>query len=112
VFCLPSQQIFVQKSQKQNIRNMETEQDAFDRIPKPLIAIIGSTYCFIVLCVLLVIPILEIAIGGAFRNQCPINSNIPVYLIVTGVCGLASILLALAVVRDDLSKKSIQIIAR
>ncbi len=71
-------------------------------IPKSIAVILGSTYCLIILCVLLVVPILELAIGAAYRNQCPINPNIPVYLIVTGACGIASIVLTIAIVRNDL----------
>jgi hypothetical protein len=70
-------------------------------IPEPLFIILGSTYCLVILCILLVVPILELAIGAAYRNQCTINSNIPVYLIVTGACGIASIVLTMAIVRYE-----------
>ncbi|CAF5138432.1 unnamed protein product, partial [Rotaria magnacalcarata] len=66
-----------------------------DLIPKSLMVVLGSTYCLLVLCVLLVIPILQLAIGASYRDQCTINSNIPVYLIVTGACGMATIILTL-----------------
>lgn len=69
-----------------------------DLIPAPLTLLLGSIPFFIFLCILLVIPILQVAIGGAYRNQCSINSNIPVYLIVSGSCGIAAILLILAIV--------------
>ncbi|CAF0967707.1 unnamed protein product [Rotaria magnacalcarata] len=69
-----------------------------DLIPKSLMVVLGSTYCLLVLCVLLVIPILQLAIGASYRDQCTINSNIPVYLIVTGACGMATIILTLVLV--------------
>jgi hypothetical protein len=62
-------------------------------------AVLGTTYCLVVLCILLIIPIIELAIGSTFRNQCTINPNIPTYLVVTGACGLASIVLTIAIVR-------------
>ena len=76
--------------------------DQLKFLPKPLLVILASTNCLIFLCITLVIPIIEVAIGGAYRDQCPINPNIPVYLIVTGACGIATIVLALAIVRQDL----------
>jgi hypothetical protein len=81
---------------------MSEEDKSSSFIPKSIAVILGSTYCLIILCILLVVPILELAIGATYRNQCPINSNIPVYLIVTGACGIATIVLTIAIVRNDL----------
>ncbi|CAF0770754.1 unnamed protein product [Rotaria sordida] len=50
------------------------------------------------LCIILVIPILEVAIGASYRGQCPINPNIPIYLIVTGACGMTTIFLVLVII--------------
>jgi len=80
---------------------MDENEKKLDFIPGPVAAILGSTYCFIILCVSLIFPILHVAFGGAYLGQCPISPNIPIYLIVTGSCGMASIVLTLAVVRDD-----------
>jgi hypothetical protein len=77
----------------------ETTENPFKFIPGPLMIILSSTYCLIILSILLVVPILELAIGAAYIDQCTINPNIPVYLIVTGVCGIASIILSLTIVR-------------
>jgi hypothetical protein len=88
------------KEEKPTTISEEDKSSSF--IPKSLVVILGSTYCLIILCVLLVVPILELAIGATYRNQCPINSNIPVYLIVTGACGIATIVLTIAIVRNDL----------
>ncbi|CAF1376407.1 unnamed protein product [Adineta steineri] len=66
-------------------------------IPGPLAAILGSVYCLVILCILLVIPILQLAIGASFQNQCPVSPNIPTYLIVSGACGIATILLTIII---------------
>ena len=76
----------------------DTAEPQFNFLPGALVLVLSSTYCLIVLCILLIVPILELAIGAAYINQCPINSNIPVYLIVTGVCGIATIILTLTIV--------------
>ena len=39
---------------------------------------------------MLLIPILEIALGTTYRKECTINSNIPVFLIVAGSCVVAN----------------------
>ncbi|CAF4006773.1 unnamed protein product [Adineta steineri] len=64
---------------------------------RPLAAILGSVYCLVILCILLVIPILQLAIGASFQNQCPVSPNIPTYLIVSGACGIATILLTIII---------------
>ena len=82
-----------------NVSVDETEHP-LKHLPGPLKVILSSTYCLIILAVLLVVPILELAIGGAYSNQCTINPNIPVYLIVTGVCGITCIILSLIIVSE------------
>ena len=64
--------------------------------------ILGTTYCLITLLILLILPIIEVAIGSSFRDQCTIEPRIPQYLVVTGACGIASIVLTLAIVRYNL----------
>ena len=85
-------------------RKTESENDdlagQLNFVPKALIAVLASTYCLIILSILLIIPIIEIGIGAAYRNQCTINPNIPVYLIVTGACGIATIVLTFVIVRS------------
>lgn len=88
--------------------NNATSDDIHDQLkflPKPLLIILGSTNCLIFLCIVLIVPIIEVAIGGAYRDQCTINPNIPVYLIVTGACGIATIVLTLVIVRQDFFSK-------
>jgi hypothetical protein len=68
-------------------------------LPPFLALILGSTYFLISLCIILVVPILELAIGIAYKNQCPINFYIPIYLIVTGACGIAGVGLTIVIVR-------------
>jgi hypothetical protein len=67
-------------------------------LPPFLSLILGSTYFLIALCIILVIPILELAIGIAYYGQCTVNSYIPVYLIVTGGCGIAGVGLTILIV--------------
>ena len=68
-------------------------------LPPVLALLLGSKYFLIVLCITLIVPILELAIGIAYRDQCPVNSSIPIYLIVAGACGLAVVGLAIMIVR-------------
>jgi len=68
-------------------------------LPPFLSLILSSTYFLVALCIILLIPILELAIGLAYTNQCPINKYIPIYLIVTGACGIAGVGLTIVIVR-------------
>jgi hypothetical protein len=77
----------------------EKNEKKLDIIPGPIAILLGSTYCFITLCILLIFPILQVAFGAAYRDQCTINPNIPIYLIVTGACGMGTIFLILIIVR-------------
>jgi len=92
----------IEENREERPAKMSEDDKNSSFIPKSIAVVLGSTYCLIILCVLLVVPILELAIGATYRNQCPINSNIPVYLIVTGACGIATIVLTIAIVRNDL----------
>ena len=65
--------------------------------------ILGVASLAITFCVLLALAILQLAFGAVYRGQCSINSNIPVYLIVAGVCGIAALLPGLIMVSDSLS---------
>ncbi|CAF0807845.1 unnamed protein product [Adineta steineri] len=67
-------------------------------LPPFLALILGSTYFLIALCIILVLPILQLAIGIAYYNQCPVNFYIPIYLIVTGACGCAGVGLTIIIV--------------
>jgi len=54
-----------------------------------LFGFLGRTIAFfIIVAVLSVIPIVMLAIGAAFRDRCPLNPNIPIYLIVCGTFGI------------------------
>lgn len=68
-------------------------------LPPFLSLILSSTYFLVVLCIILVIPTLELAIGLAYKDQCPVEKYIPIYLIVTGVCGMAGVGLTIVIVR-------------
>ncbi|CAF0860614.1 unnamed protein product [Rotaria sordida] len=67
-------------------------------LPPFVSLILGSKYFLIALCILLIVPILELAIGIAYQDQCSVNPNIPRYLIVTGACGLMVIALTIMIV--------------
>lgn len=71
-------------------------------LPPFLSLILGSTYFLVVLCIILIIPILQLAIGIVYKDECDINRNIPIYLIVTGACGIAAVVLTLIIVRFDI----------
>ena len=80
-------------------------------LPKPLnnmsrilLGTFGSTLCLVILCLLLAIPILQIVIGTIYRDVCPINPKIPIYLIVSGASTIACIVVLLLVVRYDFVK--------
>lgn len=49
----------------------------------------------IYLCLLLALPILKLVFGILYASECPVNKNIPFYMIVSGACGLAMVLFLL-----------------
>lgn len=61
-------------------------------------SLLGSVYFFVILCIVLFMTILELAIGSSFSNQCPLNSNIPEFLIAKGACGMVVAVLSLIIV--------------
>ncbi|CAF1026292.1 unnamed protein product [Adineta ricciae] len=67
-------------------------------LPPFLALILRSTYFLVALCIVLVIPILQLVFGIVYLDQCPINVYIPIYLIVTGACGIAAIGLTMVIV--------------
>ncbi len=58
-----------------------------------------SVFSLICLCIILVISILELVFGLIFANQCPIDNRIPLYLVVSGTCGIANIIMTFNFVR-------------
>ncbi|CAJ0599207.1 unnamed protein product [Cylicocyclus nassatus] len=50
--------------------------------------VLGTLAAAVVLAVLNIVPILMIIIGALNRDDCAVNSNIPVWLIVTGIVSL------------------------
>lgn len=47
------------------------------------------------LCFLLALPIVKLVIGSLYEKQCPVNKNIPLYVIISGACGLSIAVLIL-----------------
>lgn len=68
-------------------------------LPPFLALILGSTYFLVALCIILIVPIVELVIGIVYKDECDINHYIPMYLIVTGACGIAGVGLTLVIVR-------------
>jgi hypothetical protein len=59
----------------------------------------GSVFSLIFLCIILVISILELVFGLIFANQCPIDNRIPLYLVVSGTCGIGNVIMIFNFVR-------------
>jgi len=49
----------------------------------------GTTYFLLSTLFASIIPILQLAIGLYYKDQCQIDQRIPTYMIVAGICGLA-----------------------
>lgn len=92
----------MEQQREKSYGTMNENTENLKYIPGPVAAVLSSMYCFITLCVLLIFPILEVAIGASFKDQCPIQPFIPIYLIVAGSCSMVAILLILIVVREIL----------
>lgn len=67
-------------------------------LPPIFVLMLGSTYFLVFLCIMMIIPILQLCIGIVYFSKCPINSKIPVFLIVAGAGGLTNILLMILIV--------------
>ncbi|KAM4714283.1 transmembrane protein 272 isoform 1-T2 [Anableps anableps] len=53
------------------------------KAPEPTPPVLGGSKVF-----LCIIPIAQIAIGAVYLHECPVQENIPIYLIVSGVFSL------------------------
>ncbi|KAJ7363287.1 hypothetical protein OS493_011570 [Desmophyllum pertusum] len=67
----------------------ETEMKPVERSPRP------DWYSALILPLIMVapIPILMIVIGATYKNQCPINDKIPIFLVVGGAVGVLRFLI-------------------
>ena len=54
-----------------------------------------SIAALIYICFLLALPITKLVLGIIYVKDCPINKKIPVYIIISGACGLAIIIFLL-----------------
>ncbi|CAF3633769.1 unnamed protein product [Rotaria socialis] len=54
---------------------------------------LNTVAAFIYLCFLLALPITKLVLGILYVNECPVNKNIPLYMIISGACGLAIVVL-------------------
>ena len=89
-------------STQQMAANWSTLQNAIQNQNKgPLICLltIFLTVFLVLIGLMLLIPILEIALGTTYRKECTINSNIPVFLIVAGSCVVANFATTIVAVR-------------
>ena len=53
---------------------------------------LNTLAAFVYLLILLALPITKLVLGIVYFKQCPIDRNIPIYVIVSGACGLASVI--------------------
>ncbi|KAF6199981.1 hypothetical protein GE061_006279 [Apolygus lucorum] len=58
-----------------------------DFIKKVIILLAGTIGCTIAICVTIVIPIAMFCVGSNYFNDCPLNPNIPLYLLLGGLLG-------------------------
>ena len=56
---------------------------------------ISTLVVLIYISCLLALPIVKLVLGILYVKECPINKNIPLYMIVSGACGLSMIILLL-----------------
>jgi hypothetical protein len=56
---------------------------------------LGTLAVLIYLTIVLALPTTKLVLGILYINECPVNKNIPLYMIVSGACGLAIILFLL-----------------
>ena len=91
--------VFADEIKSKKLPRQTQERTTRIRFLPPFIALIlSSTYFLVVLCIVLTIPILQLVMGIVYFNQCPVNIYIPIYLIVTGACGIAAVGLTLVLV--------------
>ncbi|UJR26015.1 hypothetical protein I4U23_007361 [Adineta vaga] len=55
----------------------------------------GSTFVLVVTGIVSLVPILQLIVGRRYADECPMNWYIPHYLLVAGIAGLSTILLAI-----------------
>ncbi|CAF3425545.1 unnamed protein product [Rotaria socialis] len=71
--------------------------------PRPYVSVtdvgrtFGTTYFLVSTLLASTIPIIQLGIGLNYKGQCPINQQIPTYMIVAGICGLALVGLSLLI---------------
>ncbi|KAK3744214.1 hypothetical protein QZH41_013567, partial [Actinostola sp. cb2023] len=60
----------------------------FDFLWKLVILLVSTIGCTIAIGILMAIPITMIVLGAKYKNDCPIEKHIPIYLIVGGSFGI------------------------
>ncbi|XP_073997048.1 transmembrane protein 272-like isoform X2 [Rhodnius prolixus] len=66
-----------------------------DFIKKIILLLAGTVGCTILIAVTIVIPIAMMIVGGMYLSDCPVNNNIPLYLLVGGFFGILKQILQL-----------------
>ena len=96
---------------KPSTQSYDTLSESSSAIEKTNILKIEATRCnartilcacpFVLLALILFlgIPVVQIVIGSLYKNECPVNPRIPIYLIVTGVATLTLIPTVILAVR-------------
>lgn len=64
-------------------------------LKKLFLILIGTIGCTIMIGLVMAIPIAMIVIGAKYKNQCPVEDKIPIYLIVGGAVGVFRNLISL-----------------
>ncbi|CAF0849445.1 unnamed protein product [Rotaria sp. Silwood1] len=54
---------------------------------------LSTVAVLIYLTALLALPIIKLVLGILYVRECPVNKNIPLYMIISGVCGLVIVIL-------------------
>jgi len=66
-----------------------------DFLKKLIIILVGTIGCTIAIGLVMAIPIAMIVIGAKYKNDCPVQDKIPIYLIVAGAVGVFRNLISL-----------------
>lgn len=66
----------------------QSSSSIMDFMKKLILLLAGTIGCTILIGLVMAIPIAMIVIGAKYKNQCPVEDKIPIYLIVAGAVGV------------------------
>ncbi|KAJ7363288.1 hypothetical protein OS493_011571 [Desmophyllum pertusum] len=73
----------------------ENSSGTMDFMRKLVLLLAGTIGCTVLIGLFMALPIAMIVIGAQYKNQCPVEDKIPIYLIVAGAVGVFRNLIAL-----------------